>query len=75
MAVIFMVFVHVLMTYGSMDLQNTNYAYVIDFFGGPPAVPVFMSFIRRFIKKTDMVVGHSGIDHAYKSNTLGGHSN
>jgi len=42
MAVIFMVFVHVLSTYASESVQYSPFGYIIDFLGGPPAAPVFM---------------------------------
>ncbi|WP_105615434.1 acyltransferase family protein [Vallitalea okinawensis] len=42
LAVFFMVIVHVLMTYGTDDVNSSFFGGVIDFFGGPPAAPVFM---------------------------------
>lgn len=42
LAVLFMVLVHVLETYGVQRVRESNFGYVIEFFGSPPAAPVFM---------------------------------
>jgi len=42
LAMAFMVMVHVLMTYGDPEVQDSPFGWVIDFLGSPPAAPVFM---------------------------------
>jgi len=42
LAVIFMVFVHVLMIYSTVDVHYSTFGYIVQFLGGPPAAPVFM---------------------------------
>lgn len=54
LAVIFMVLVHVLNVYGNFDLPGTNVRIFIEFFGGPPAAPVFMMIMGfLFIQKKE----------------------
>lgn len=42
LAILFMLIVHVMETYGSPDITDSVAGFVIDLFGGPPAAPVFM---------------------------------
>lgn len=42
LAMVFMVAVHVLHTYATVSVASSPFGLVIDFFGSPPAAPVFM---------------------------------
>lgn len=42
LAVLFMIWVHVLEIYADVDVQDSFFGGLIEFFGGPPAAPVFM---------------------------------
>lgn len=48
LAVLFMVMIHVVMTYGTPGVTDSAYGYFIDFLGGPPAAPVFMVTMGLF---------------------------
>ena len=41
-AVIFMIAVHVLGVYSTVDVYSSGFGYIVDFLGSPPAAPVFM---------------------------------
>lgn len=43
LAVLFMVWVHALETYGTKTVIDSGFGFVIDFLGSPPAAPVFMA--------------------------------
>lgn len=42
LAVLFMIWVHVLEIFGAYEIQDSIFAGVFEFLGGPPAAPVFM---------------------------------
>lgn len=48
LAVIFMVMVHVQNLFGNMDVFSSVLGGTVDFFGGPPAAPVFMFLMGAF---------------------------
>lgn len=56
MAVVFMIFVHVMIVFSNKDVVNTPYGQIVDIFGGVPAAPVFMFLLGCgivFSKKND----------------------
>lgn len=56
LAVIFMVFVHVMIVFANKHVADTPYGQVVDIFGGVPAAPVFMFLLGCgivFSKKSD----------------------
>ncbi len=42
LAMLFMVMVHVQMIYGTAEVQDSPFGWVVEFLGSPPAAPVFM---------------------------------
>jgi len=61
MAVIFMVFVHVLGVYARPEVYNSTFGSVVDFLGSPPAAPVFMVTMGIFFmlsSKTHSLSAH-----------------
>jgi exosortase/archaeosortase family protein len=45
LAVFFMIAVHVLTVFGNQEVQESIFGQIIQFFGGPPAAPVFMTLM------------------------------
>lgn len=45
LAVVFMIFIHVLVTYGEPAVRQSLFGLLVGFFGGPPAAPVFMALM------------------------------
>jgi uncharacterized membrane protein len=45
LAVFFMIAVHTLEVFASEDVKNSVFGQIIEFFGGPPAAPVFMTLM------------------------------
>ncbi len=45
LAVLFMIAVHTLMVFGSQEVKDSVFGQIIEFFGGPPAAPVFMTLM------------------------------
>jgi uncharacterized membrane protein len=45
LAGLFMIAVHTLMVFGSQEVQDSVFGQIIEFLGGPPAAPVFMTLM------------------------------
>jgi uncharacterized membrane protein len=45
LAVFFMIAVHTLEVFANQDVKNSIFGQIIEFFGGPPAAPVFMTLM------------------------------
>ncbi|WP_133463005.1 heparan-alpha-glucosaminide N-acetyltransferase domain-containing protein [Sunxiuqinia elliptica] len=57
LAVFFMIAIHVLTVFGNLEVQESVFGQVIQFFGGPPAAPVFMllmGFSFMYSHKTEL---------------------
>lgn len=60
LAVLFMICVHVLEVYANREVSNSVFGQVVEFFGGPPAAPVFMMLMGlsfAYSKKKDILSG------------------
>jgi len=60
LAVLFMIGVHVLITYSTVEVQHSIFGYVIGFLGSPPAAPVFMTLMGvsfYFSRNTGLAAG------------------
>jgi len=58
LAVFFMIAVHTLEVFASPDVKNSLFGEIIEFLGGPPAAPVFMTlmgFSFLYSRKSDLI--------------------
>ena len=58
LAVVFMIWVHVLITYSTPEVQHSLFGAVIGFLGSPPAAPVFMTLMGLsfyYSRNNDMI--------------------